>query len=218
MITDIILNLIFPQQNSKFSSISTYLTKEEVDNCNSKLKKISKIQKQYLEAIFVMSQYSNYTIHDLIHRSKYFNEWKIAESFAEAVHHKIMIDGEIFIPDPDLIIPVPGDPSRIIQRGYNLPSKIANKLSKLTNVVSQEILIKKHTSISQNKLSRKERIDNLHNMFTISSSKLNSFTNVEIVWLVDDLSTTGTTLFECAKVLKRKYPFIKIYGIVISSN
>ncbi|NJK71839.1 MAG: hypothetical protein HC932_06445 [Thermales bacterium] len=40
----------------------------------------------------------------------------------------------------------------------------------------------------------------------------------EVIWLIDDVSTTGTTLLECAKLLKKKYPFLQIYGVVVSGN
>jgi ComF family protein len=215
---DRILDLLFPLQNIDFTSLDTYLSDNEIKNCRSKLKKITKNQKENIEAIIVISEYSNVLVHDLIHRAKYLNEWKIAHSFAEAIYQKIFMDGSIFIPDPNLIIPVPSDPKRYAQRGYNLPSKISDSLSLKIQTPSKELLIKKHSSIAQNKLTRKERLSNLNKVFDLNSNVRINFTDIETVWLIDDISTTGSTLVECAKVLKKKYPFINIYGVVISSN
>lgn len=218
MIFEKYFNLFFPLQNYNYTSIDQYLSKQEIFNCKSKLKKLTVEQKQYLEAIYVMSNYTNKIIFDLIRRSKYHYEWKISDAFAQSIYYKIFLDGEIFVPDPQVLIPVPTDPSRFIYRGYNIPSCICRFLSQKINVPVVDLLIKKKTSNSQNKLGRKARLNNLTNAFEVNQNIKYNFSNTEIVWIIDDLSTTGTTLLECAKSIKKNFPYLKIYGIVISSN
>ncbi|MBC7472041.1 MAG: ComF family protein [candidate division SR1 bacterium] len=218
MIFNKYLNLFFPLQNYDFTNIDRYLSEKEILNCHSRLKKLTIEQSRYLESIYVMSNYTNKIVFDLIKRSKYNNEWKICDVFAYSIYYKIFVNGEIFIPDPQVLIPVPADFSRFIQRGYNVPSCICKVLSKKINIPVIDIFIKKRNTISQNKLDKKSRLNNLNNVFKINQDIKYNFSNIEIVWIVDDVSTTGTTLLECAKTIKKSFPYLKIYGIVISSN
>jgi ComF family protein len=213
-----IADLFFPLQNIEYTSIDTYLTVQEINICKPRLKKIPKEDIKYIESIFVMSQYSYPLIHDLIHRTKYCGEIEICKALANALYQKIYIDSEIFIPNPDLIVPVPGDIIRLTQRGYNIPSEISKWLSVKTGVGYLNLLKKNHHTVAQNKLTRKERLLNVKDMFSIDKDLYHSISNKEIIWLIDDLSTTGTTLVQCAKAIKNIFPFIKIYGVVISSN
>jgi ComF family protein len=213
-----LLNLFLPLQNIEFKNIDTYLSDNEIDDCKSKLKKLNKFQSDYLESIFVVSDYNNIIIFDLIKRSKYNSEFRICDSFADAIYHKIFRDGGIFIPDPDILIPVPVDPSRIIVRGYNIPTEICKSLSKKIDIPYLDILFKTTTTVAQNKLQRKDRLENLKGIFKLKTPIIANFSNKEIIWIIDDVSTTGATLTECAKIIKKSYPYLKIYGIVVSSN
>jgi ComF family protein len=218
MIFEKLLNLLFPLQNCEYTNFNSYLSIREISACKARFKKLNLGQSAYIEAIYVMSEYKNKIIFDLIRRSKYNNERRICSDFANSLHYKIFVNGDIFVPDPDLIIPVPADPDRIIKRGYNIPAEICKSLSKKINAPYEDVLIKTLTTDAQNKLQRKDRLNNLKGAFTLSSKPSLNFSNKEIIWILDDVSTTGTTLVECAKIIKKIYPYLKIYGIVISSN
>ena len=60
-------------------------------------------------------------------------------------------------------------------------------------------------------LTRDERLKNLHHAFVPVRDSL----NMNIVLLVDDVTTTRTTLNECARVLKNA-GVKKVYGIVLA--
>ena len=214
----LVLDLLFPRQNILLSRSDNYLTYNDIFSFESRFKKISPSQSKYINSIFVLSKYTNLVIHDLINRVKYLGEYSICESFSKALYQKIFIESYIFIPDPDIIVPVPSDPLRIIQRGYNVPEKISIELSKISKIKYANLLIKNTSTIAQNKLSRKSRLSNLKNAFSINDKLNLNLSNVEIVWIVDDISTTGSTLTECAKIIKGRYPYVQIYGVVISSN
>ena len=77
-----ILDLLFPKQNIYLSKTDNYLTDSNISNFEPRLKKISSEQSKYINAVFVLSKYSNPIIHDLIHRAKYLGEYDICKSFS----------------------------------------------------------------------------------------------------------------------------------------
>lgn len=212
-----VLDLLFPRQNKDFSSISNYLTAEEISLMKAKYKPLSKKLRKYLTGIFVASKYSDDLTLDLLNRVKFEQEHSIASSFGDLIYQKVFIDCDVFVPDPDAVIPVPPDPKRYLERGFSLPFLISSNLSKkLPQTLFLNILKKKYPTVQQSSLEKKQRIKNLTNTFELSSKP--NLANKEILWIIDDVSTTGTTLYQCAKVIKKEYPFLKIYGVVVAGN
>ncbi len=212
-----VLDIIFPKYNRDFFSISEYLSTEEITSLHSKFKPLSTKYRKYISGIFVASRYSNELILDLLNRVKFDGEYAISESFAELIYQKIFVDCDVFVPDPDVIIPVASDPERLLERGFSLPHLIAKHLSKkLPKTQLEDILKKKYSTPQQSTLEKKERLKNLTNLFEIIEKP--SFTDKDILWLIDDVTSTGTTLYQNAKVLKKAYPFLQIYCIVVAGN
>lgn len=103
------------------------------------------------------------------------------------------------LPPPDAVLPVPMHPSRLALRGYNQAEVLASILSRQLGIRYQDMLQRNKETISQTALGRRERLLNLQGAF-IMMPKLKK--NIQDVWLVDDVVTTGSTLEECARVLK----------------
>jgi ComF family protein len=218
-----ILDLLFPKQNNNYTSFLRYLSLDEIKELKPRFETLSPELKQCFEGIFILTEYNNSKILNLIQRMKYQGEYSISYDVIQAIIYHIFQDGSLFIPNPDIIIPVPGDKKRSIQRGYNIPSLIAKGLSEYTmkeldSGSYHEYLLKIKNTVEQNKLSRSEREKNIKKSYAINLNNSISFSNAEHVWLIDDVITTGSTMFECAKVLKKQYPFIKLWGVVIASN
>ena len=100
----------------------------------------------------------------------------------------------------DVIIPVPLHASRQRERGFNQAKLIAQLLSVDSSIPAKPLLKRVRYTTTQTALDRAERMENLHNAF-----RLRKKANVRAlrVLLVDDVLTTGSTLSECARVLKR---------------
>jgi len=98
-----------------------------------------------------------------------------------------------------LIIPVPLHRKRFNWRGFNQAEALAKELSQNLNIPLNTALVKrlKHTK-PQTTLTLEERKTNLQNAFTLTSP----LTNKKII-LVDDVLTSGTTILELTRVLKR---------------
>lgn len=101
----------------------------------------------------------------------------------------------------DIIIPVPLHYTRLLKRKYNQSALLAKEISKLSNIpVDYTSLIKYRKTRPQVEFSGQERIKNVKNAFSIKNPE--KIKGKRIV-LIDDVQTTGSTLRECAKVLKK---------------
>ena len=100
----------------------------------------------------------------------------------------------------DLIVPVPLHPARQRERGFNQASLLAGSLSAEISLPSRPVLERIRYTTTQTALDRSERMENLHNAFRL---RKNADVRGLRVLLIDDVLTTGSTLSECARVLKR---------------
>ena len=104
----------------------------------------------------------------------------------------------------DVIIPVPLHPTRQRERGFNQATLLAELLSAQTSIRCKPLLERTRYTTTQTALDRSERMENLHNAFRL---RKNADVRGLRVLLVDDVLTTGSTLNECARVLKRAGAF-----------
>ena len=108
----------------------------------------------------------------------------------------------------DKIIPVPISKKRMKQRGYNQSKLIANELSKKLRIdLDLNSLLKVKDIIEQSKLDSRRREENIKNAYSLSTNTTSKKTleNKKII-LIDDVFTTGSTVEECAKTLKKVNP------------
>jgi len=101
----------------------------------------------------------------------------------------------------NLIIPVPAHKNILKKRGYNQSGLLAQKIADFYDIkINPRLLLKiKHTP-EQNKLDKKDRLTNLKGAFALNSKEIIGESNV---LLIDDVYTTGSTVKECVKTLKR---------------
>jgi ComF family protein len=112
------------------------------------------------------------------------------------------------------IIPVPLHKKRQKDRNYNHMELISNELSKISGFATNKKLIKRvKDTRPQYKLNFKQRKENLTNAFEIDKSNYNNTS----VLIIDDIATTGATIAEMIKEL-RKNGINDIKAIVISAS
>jgi ComF family protein len=100
----------------------------------------------------------------------------------------------------DVLVPVPLHPTRQRERGFNQASLLAELLSARISIPCKPVLKRIRYTTTQTALDRAERMENLHNAFRL---RKNADVRGLRVLLIDDVLTTGSTLSECARVLKR---------------
>ena len=119
-----------------------------------------------------------------------------------------------------VLIPVPLDKKKLRARGYNQSEELAKELSKVLKIpVISNFLIKTKYTKPQMELSKQEREKNILNAFS-TNKKSGGVSDTpplpgKKVFLVDDVYTTGSTMEECAKVLKNA-GIKNIWGIAIA--
>ncbi len=96
---------------------------------------------------------------------------------------------------------------------YNQWKLLANYIWRKNNVKVQQVCKKIKWTKPQAKVKdRKERLENLKDSFEL----LKISEDVEAIVIVDDILTTWSTLEEFSKLIKNKYPKIKIYWLVLA--
>jgi len=170
---------------------------------------------QNLDALLVASKYKENNISKLVHLYKY--------RFVEDLHvplGKILVKTLLKsqLPLPDILLPVPLHPRRLRWRGFNQSQLLANYINKnltpgLEVPVAENLLQRKKYTPPQMKIKKySQRLHNLREAFV--ATKPEEIKNKTIL-LVDDIATTGATLFECAKVLKQNGAK-KVFAVVIA--
>lgn len=121
-----------------------------------------------------------------------------------------------FMQNPNIVIvPVPLHPGRARKRGYNQAELLAYELSKRLGVeYPLNVLERIRQTKPQFKLSKKERKENIDGAFALIENLKLEIKNKNII-LIDDITTSGVTLRECAKVLK-KGGAGKVLGITLA--
>ncbi len=103
---------------------------------------------------------------------------------------------------PDLVLPVPLHTRRLRQRGFNQSGLLARELAQNLGLpVSLDSLARKQWTEPQTRLNRHQRLKNVRGAFEVRRPEL---VRGRRVLLVDDVFTTGETLNECARTLKKK--------------
>jgi ComF family protein len=100
----------------------------------------------------------------------------------------------------DMIVPVPLHPARQRQRGFNQAALLAERLGPHLGVAVRPVLQRIRFTTTQTAFDRAERIQNLRDAFHL---RKNADVRKLDVLLIDDVLTTGSTLSECARVLKK---------------
>jgi len=99
---------------------------------------------------------------------------------------------------PDLLLPVPLHGKRLRQRTYNQALLLAQRLGRQWRVPAPpRLLIRSRPTAPQQGLSLEARRRNLRGAFSLTSE-----VRGKKILLIDDVLTTGTTAYECCRVLR----------------
>ena len=102
---------------------------------------------------------------------------------------------------PEGVVPVPLHPHRRKTRGYNQAGLLAKHAARYLGLpLWADVLTRTVNTPTQTRLSREERLGNMHDAFGLRSP--GGVAGREVL-LVDDIMTTGATLEACASYLKK---------------
>ncbi len=121
---------------------------------------------------------------------------------------------EVF--DNAVLVPVPLENKKLKQRGYNQAEELAKELAKVLKIpVVSSNLVKIKKTESQIGLNAKARQENVKGAFAIKNpAELAG----KKVFLIDDVYTTGSTMEECANVLRTLGRTKQVWGMSVARD
>ena len=183
------------------------------ETCNICIKKSNKLP---IDRLIVTADYQDKLLSKGIHLFKY----KFIQSLAEPLGRLIIKNSQkLTIPTPDFILPIPLHPKRLRWRGFNQSELLANIISTdllpgiKIPIITTLIFRQKHTTPQKKVKKYKNRLQNMNNVFALNDKfdwdnynlPQENLTNKNIL-ILDDVTTTGATIFKFAEKLKELNP------------
>jgi competence protein ComFC len=150
-------------------------------------------------------------VRHVVHEFKYGRQIHLRHLLARWLH-RALEDERVRAQSFDVIVPVPLHPARQRERGFNQAQLLAELLSAQILIPAKPLLERIRYTTTQTALDRAERIENLYNAFRLRKK---ADVRALRVLLVDDVLTTGATLSECARVLKRA-DAVSVYAATVA--
>lgn len=205
------LDFLFPKRCVSCGKVGTYICQ----SCFSKIDFIEKpvcpvcqrqavggkthpgCQGRYrLDGLVVAARYRG-PIKKTIGKVKYKWVYDIGKTLVDLLAASLWRFG---IPDDLILVPIPLHKRRQNWRGFNQAEVLAKNLAKKFNVRILDCLDRVIETKSQVGLKRDERRKNVKAAFKVSQMSL---VKGQMFLLVDDVYTSGATMAECCKVLKK---------------
>jgi len=210
-IKEFILDILFPRFCLNCNREGSYL-------CPDCFSLIDISEKKYyflknLNGLFCPTSYDNFIVKKLINQFKYPPYIKeLAKPLASLIITYFKILGESGLQD-FILVPIPLHKKKLKSRGFNQASEIAKELSKnLAIPFSDNVLIKIKPTPAQVELKKEEREKNVRETFLCQKPEI--IKNKKIL-LVDDVFTTGATLEEAGRALRRAGA-AEVWGVVVA--
>lgn len=184
---DELLDIIYPPKKSCIICESEFTGICPL--CKSKIKRV----KEY-DGVLSYGYY-NGVLKKLILEFKYNKNFVAGSILVELLCDLIR---EINI-DIDYIVYIPSSRKTIKDRGFNQCEYLAKEIKKNLDIRVCNDIVKNKNTKEQKLLSKEERYKNIKGAFSLKTDK--NIRNKKIL-LIDDVMTTGATLYECEKILK----------------
>lgn len=201
---DVLLDLLFPRQ-SLTGTEGTFVTDSERQNMTLTplLLHTDILRKRglrYIDAIVAAGQYDeSEQLKKMILTYKYKCVPAFADELALRMHDAMhgLLPREITENKP-VVCPVPLHWIRKNERGFNQAEELALRIAHTCGWRMQELLFRVRRTGHQAHRNRAQRLTALVGAFAVKPE----ISMPKHILLIDDLSTTGATLEECARMLK----------------
>ena len=197
MLKDLLLDILLPKKCVGCGKEGQYICKD----CEIFLSEVPNLMEvrppSVRSSVMSVWEYEG-IIEKAILKIKYDGYYDIINELADKALEKI----ELHLPLDTYITYVPMFQKKEKQRGFNQAELIARKIGDRYTRQAGRLLEKVRDNRSQVDLGPAERIENVRDVFSAAPSELMEV-RPQSVLLVDDVYTTGATMAECMKVLKK---------------
>lgn len=172
-----------------------------------------------ITGIISAGAYSSHALQRGIHWLKFKGVRSVVEVLAGLIiPHLTLIAPLDELSDQAILVPIPLHKNKLRQRGFNQSEDIAQHISRLCNIELAPILQRQKATTSQAKLSHDERPHNVQGAFALAISQPEYAALVSkkpIIILLDDVSTTGSTLISATHALP-ELPEVNIWCATVA--
>ena len=211
------VNLIYPSLCAGCSSPLVQSEKAICSGCWMELKNFDQHdQRKFLYHSSIQYHYfcyrfvKNDVIQQILHQIKY-NGNKTA-AFVLGIELGNLIKKKHKIDEDCILVPVRVSIKKRRKRGYNQAEIIAEGISSVTNyTINNQLLIRKNSLKTQTMSTVFERWENIVSEYQ-PNSRLSQKSNIIVV---DDVVTTGATIYHCIQALKGQYG--KLYAAAVAA-
>lgn len=172
-----------------------------------------------LTGLVSVGSYSNRSLQRGIEWLKFKGVRPIADILGALIVPRIQAIAPIeYLMDSAVLIPLPLHPKRQQTRGFNQSEDIARSIGCMCGIPVMQLLERTTTTSSQATLPHHLRAMNMDHAFSLAVPQEEYETLVEerlILILVDDVSTTGTTLASAARALP-VIQDVQLWGAVVA--
>lgn len=171
---------------------------------------------------FAVGAYRNSGVaRELMHRLKYGRDLPLARTMGTLLQ-RVWQDDRLLEPSGWWVVPIPLHPKRLRERGFNQSSEIASAFLRQARESGADLpALAPFSGLKRNRhcehQARLDRRDRLHNVVEAFVARKKSIPpGKRKNWgflLVDDVVTTGSTVSECAAILRRNWGAERIAAI-----
>lgn len=156
-----------------------------------------------LDGLYSASDFKQTQVRQLIHNFKYKSQIKeLCYPLSLLILTHLYFIAKYF-PPASLLVPVPLFIKKKKRRGFNQAEEIGKVISEKIGIpISLGNFVRVKNTKPQVGLNKKQRMENIKNAFEIKNK--NEFKG-KIIFLLDDVYTTGATMEECARILKKSH-------------
>lgn len=177
--------------------------------CNNCVAKIPITERETGKDIVAMFDYRDPLIRKAIWELKYHHKRYLGQKLGQLLYEFLIEDisdlKSIVSGRSIYVIPVPISNKKTKLRGYNQALSIAKGFCDMTDKeileLKNNIIFKKRDTLPQAKITnRKRRLENVHGVFDIKNPEI---IKGRTIIVIDDVTTTGGTISEIIKLLKK---------------
>ena len=158
----------------------------------------------YAAALFLYHSEAGYR--QIPYQIKYHGNIEAGEHFGHMLGERMA--AESLWADVDIMIPVPLHWARKWKRGYNQAEMIAEGVASVMNVpMRTDMIIRRRRTKTQTRLDIEGKERNVAGAFEFRKDRLpENGSTIRHILLIDDVFTTGSTLFACFQALRTVFP------------